>query len=391
MKRHQQWFQGLPEHVRTVLRASPAIAVFLFSWVCASRTAPLTSLMIATGSAAWIATFQILNRSPLLNRQIASWLRQMNWDGQVRSLPFGSLVPLSEWLILIGMCSLTALHSASGWPLILCGWGLARLVLLAPMAFRCEKRLWLTAFWALMLAILLFPQLWAVPAIAVSLSFGLWTERRCLEHLARSSEDFPGFSLWSPPRVLSTSETIRLHPFSALRPELVDQKLSWKTISVIAATSLWSTASLCLFVSKCIDMTVPRSSIAWQMDHLLILCAVYLGLGVTILCHTMAIYRPMVVWNTRRGPISRLMQFRPIVWSYDRVVLPLVISLIAMTALALLPSLHWLIRILSAELVVVLLMLRYRPNIDEWQMTSDARLTSISYETKPIAVTKDDD
>ncbi len=89
MKRYQQWFQDLPEHVRTVLRASPAIAVFLFSWVCASRTAPLTCVMIATGSAACIATFQLLNRSPLLNRQIATWLRQMNWDGQVRSLPFG--------------------------------------------------------------------------------------------------------------------------------------------------------------------------------------------------------------------------------------------------------------------------------------------------------------
>ncbi len=126
------------------------------------------------------------------------------------------------------------------------------------------------------------------------------------------------------------------------------------------------------------------------MDHLLILGAGYLGLAITMLCHTMAIYRPFVVWNTRLGPISRLLKFRPIVWSYDRVLLPLVTSLAAMTALALIPSLHWLIRILSAELVVVLLMLRYRPSIDEWQMTSDARLTAISYETKPIAVTKDD-
>ena len=83
-----------------------------------------------------------------------------------------------------------------------------------------------------------------------------------------------------------------------------------------------------------------------------------------------------MVWHPRQGPVSRVIQLRPFVWSWDRIFIPLVIATIAAVTLTLLPGTFWVPRIAVMVFLAALILQRSGPATDEWQLTSDATLSS---------------
>ncbi len=92
----------------------------------------------------------------------------------------------------------------------------------------------------------------------------------------------------------------------------------------------------------------------------------------------LALYEPFV-WTPRLGLFARLRTLRPVVWSWDRLLLP---QAIILTMFASVGAVYQLTvpPVVSAIVVFAEILVLHRCGVtpEEWQMTSDARLIHTS-------------
>ena len=396
--------ERLPDAKRTVCRLAiclvPAIVVvMILPWDRYSGYDPvqfaellrfdrtvLSGFMVAivASSLAVFATWQMMSRSLWNDDGGAGWLSLHGWEGEVEKLPQRGLLPIAEILGLVmvtGICSLLDLSAMIFLPLC---WSLARLfscwrqaALLRPYLFGAVYVLHGGAIlWSKSVLIGVFVEL---AAITLTESLLLLTLRRTSADLM--SRDIRIVNKQTPfgrSRSSSNDHTrainrlaLRLYPFAQLNPHVIAGKPSWGISSWTAAVTAWVT--FCI-TSRIADLGSFTNNAGVEFScHGIVDLGTMAGIQIFGILRTLGQFEPFV-WAPRFDATSRIFSLR--LSSWDRFFLPTLLmgiiwSLAAVFRLSLTPAAFFVL-----VCIQMMILLRFGVTPEEWQMTSDSRLSS---------------
>ncbi|MBL8819230.1 MAG: hypothetical protein JNL58_24580 [Planctomyces sp.] len=405
-----------PEAVRTSLRFAPCCILVLLGYAM-SQTFPdpdslafgeagdttvkwhaATETLVAVSGALTALLFgflQLSSRSPFANRKIYNWLAMMGWNGKSGTSLLRPVLPLSEAILVLLLTAFCWSDTTFVWVLVPLAWVSARVIVLARFCLNTTKPEWLILLCLNGLAILMSNHLLSVPLTVALIAYAIWLEISALRVLSDQMlmEDL-NFTSETDDRQSSIRFTNRfsgLHPFYDLRADLTDRRRSWKATLVLASITAWLTICVLIPIGRLGDSGIfqlhDNQSRPLPKDVLTII-AITIFATLAGLLRTIQ-HRPFSVWMPRLGPISRILSVRPVVWSYDRVFLPLLICIMLGGIPWLLPPGFELWKIVGAEILVIITCCRCGPATDEWQLTADASmirspLTSVQQNTSSI-------
>lgn len=329
--------------------------------------------------------WQSVARNPLANTALRPWLALHGWNGEPDKLIHRGLLPLSELICLIFVTAACSWLQMAAIVLVPMAWSLGRLQSSCARSFGRHPYkvgvifiLHATAFWQM-------ENLWlAVPLVLAAVVLTEQLIGQSLRTLADElvMQDLPSTRQSNPflqSEVLKT-RPIRPFPFAELSPDVQDKRPPLSLALWLSFVPAWiclcATYRLAEF-DRSVEFRFGEVT-TWQTVGGLL---VMVHLGVCLLWRVV-VYRP-IVWIPRLSPLSRLRLARPIVWSWDRAWLPVLINLAAL--ILLLGNLqHLFPGALSIFLFAQsMLLLRCGPPTDEWQTTADARLTAFLLPSTP--------
>lgn len=355
-------------------------------WEILSSIGGVISVAILVGNSAAILMFawlQLRSRSVLADDGGAAWMSIHGWEGEVEKLPQRGLTPVSEAIgvtVVTAMCALVAPLAVMLVPMC---WSVGRTLFnCSELSAQCPGLF--GVYWLLhATALLCFDNLWAGALLVIAgvlVSEGLMhvSLKRKAELMLRT--DLTSFSRRVGASLTDSFQSETSSPkdrtrscfyISKLGQLPHDNEFTWKGASWCAIVVGWSTYCFTTLlvpferVSSTYEESIPPSQFAGGM--------VLLFIAVAGLMQTIEIY-DLRVWRPRLSLLTRLQLFRPVVWSYDRAFVPLVVvGGIGIVNLAFVknetPAVFGVL-----SFVAVLILLRGRVNPEEWQMTSDSRL-----------------
>lgn len=336
---------------------------------------------------ALFAVWQCAARSLLEDEGGLGWLSIHGWNGEVAKLPHRGLLPISELLGILTVTFICGIMAPAGLALLPMSWSVVRLVLCWKLSSQ-DRPLTLGVVWLLhATAILWCGTIWlAMPvellAIMLTESLMVYTLRSKAEELLMSNVTFatkPAMFASSKnpsPGQLDAARKIagqRLYPFSQLSAVVQGTRPSWMMSNWSAIVIAWVMFCVTTRASDFGEWT-NEAGREFSMHGVLGLTGMFsiMIIGIIRMCTQFETH----VWSPRISQIARMRLLRPIIWSWDRVLLPLVLAavLCVMTLMFVMSATPAAFAVLV--FVEVIIILRCGVSPEEWQMTSDARLTS---------------
>ncbi len=365
--------------------------------ITVTRIQILNTAWIAAGVFTF-AVIQMASRASYLsnqkNRAQFLWQALHGWDGSSRGTVYRPLVPLTEWGLLTLTCVLTIQQTGEWWIRIPCTWVCARLLLqtwaYAYMSQETRRGLfyWFAGAWFLVGAYCLAPNN-LLGLLCLSLLIGM--------HLKLDSTmSRRQIQAWNEqPESLNASQALNVllqdhkhlkHKFIAeiLSPQIRDWRPDWPTTLTSVGVWVWLICTVAWSVEShslqyWSQEELPGNDSPHRMFGPIMVMTLILYLLIFMLRFK---FSEGIHWLPRLGLLGRLRTGRLIVPSYDRVFLPILISLGVMhvdlyfTEFVGIPPLVWFGMFQAAMLIILL---KAPPSDPEFQMTADAKLSKSSY------------
>ncbi len=336
---------------------------------------------VAVSASVGMLFFTILQqsfRSPLHSRGMQSWLAIHGWNGCITKSPYGSIVNGAEWLILLSTTFFCMFCATSCFVFVPLAWCAARFCLQGRRPWKQAPFICYT-FAVAAGAVLLFSDLFpvCVPLVIIMCAIVPRLEAMALSGLAQDvlSADLDPQNHdrqradYSPGKGI----TWKLYPWYQLRPEVRDWRPSWHIALTAATLVTW--LMFCIVWRGSRLVPEPLDGTHHLKENELLagfgLFAAFLGGLIRVALSTGS------VWVPRHGPITRLVSMRWIVRSSDRALLPLMFSVSLVLVMASLPAGMPVIKFPVTLFCLILIWLRSPPRDDDWQLTSEAKLTSV--------------
>ena len=342
------------------------------------------SLAAACVSVSIFTLWQGLARNILSDDGGAAWISLHGWEGEVDKLPQRGLLPFSELFGLIGVTLLFAQVATVSLLLLPMCWSVVRSAHYweinsqeRPFAFgTCwllhATAIWLSATWWL--------------ALPLELTAILLGEMMSLSALRRTADDMltSDLKIYTKKFIFKASRSPiqqgtsnyfrnRLFPFAQLEVVLGSKKPSWLLSIWTAAVVAWSMFCLTSALAQ-FGNWIDRQGTVIPIYVLIGNAGMFVLIAIGVL-KTIGRFEPYLWWS-RLGLLARIRSLRPLVWLWDRILVPHAITITAFVI-----SLQFgasitpvAFGVLSFLFVLILQQAGVTP--DEWQMTSDARLTS---------------
>ena len=323
-------------------------------------------------------------RSPLHHPQMMHWLGIHGWDGDQNCLPHRRIIPAVEIICMVGLTLTCGWFAPDGLVLIPWAWLLSRMLLSDRVRFvkakescqqPCSNLSTILGWFLPGLVLWTIPLPWlAVPVLLIAIAIHY---QLCLEQLRRLSDNLLTIELPATgPETFSfmntKSSTGRLFPFSQLSPGGDEPTRTWHQTIIPATMTAWILFSLGTFVFSHLAIWNTDLRAQEAMNSF----AVTLTLVMPLVCGTLRCIRCCLYWKPRLGPVSRLLMRRPIVWSYDRGLLPMACGVLIGCAALALPEISMAARIALSGFGSIILAFHGPPSQQEWQLTSDASLST---------------
>ena len=326
--------------------------------------------------------FQLAARNPRYRPEMQHWLSLHGWNGATSRTPFPGDVPISELLCIAAATIGCGLFEPTGFALIPWCWLATRLLLQIEWFLKQNRRYTGLCWIMLGAAFLGIDRLWlALPLLIV---VGVVARRLAEESQKALSNElmmtdldksWRDTTLFGMPLMKQRPQT-SMFPHWQLRPGIFDNRPSWITAVSFSTVLAWFTVCLLTKTASLLQEGVLRDE-TQQMENaseMATVCIIVLAL----LSGLVRFFRSFAaVWHPRLGPVSRMILLRPFVPSWDHVLLPLLIAMIAAVGLILVPGEFWAFKIAAMVFMANLILQRSGPATDEWQMTSDATLSSM--------------
>ena len=331
----------------------------------------LAFLVLGTG--VWSLS-QVASRSPIARSEKKNWLTMHGWDGEYRTSPARSQVPLIEWIGLLSITLWAIVISPSCCGLTMLAWAVSRMGVVACQAgiqyLRMPVFVILTLLTSASIASMGYPWV-SLPIAALLIAYVLRAERKILVCVANDSL----MADWQQTATIERrprqgSSPGKLVIFAELSPDVRDIRLPWRD-SVLFSASL-TLLMYCVLFQIHESLPNPLDETRLQEAQLItILLIAIAGTTMRVLLWTGG------VWLPRMGPLSRLLSWRWIVVSYDVVLKPFFLSLALLALTALIPGWSSPECVSITFFATLLIFLRCGPPKDQWQMTADARLSMV--------------
>lgn len=365
-------------------------------------------LLPVTGGMAVFSWLQLSARSPFRNPQMLHWLGIHGWDGSEKQLPYGQFVPVTEILCITAVTIFCGLYSHAGFVLLPWAWLVCRAVLQSPdhtrqilsesentvtatdddsgspvEVRRMAQRLPLTPqqsvaiLWILLgTSVILVRCYWlSAPIIGLAIVLHHLLTMNSLVQLADELMVIPlpasgpeGRSFLDA--IKKNRETASLFPFYPLRPEVADTRPDWAKAILRAGIATFFVVCLISAIPVLLPIHVSGRPREPFPDG--VVCFMMLTASAIVRCFRLI----ESTWLPRLWPLSRILTGRPIVASYDRVLVPLLIAGVIGMAIIAIPHEWWRWSLTVSVFASSLLVQRGTVSLDEWQMTADARLST---------------
>ncbi len=344
------------------------------------------SLAICAFAVGLFSASQADARSLLCDEGGSGWLSIHGWDRDTGKLPQRGLLPISEllgMLVVTGLCS--TMTGASIVFLPMC-WSLIRLATCWKTSAGEQAPAFGTVWLLHATAILWSETLWlAIPfefaAIVLTECLVILALRRKAEELVMndvtlvSKQPTPVSSRPSPSQQQAAMHRVarRLYPFSQLNPVVDAKRPSWMMSLWIATVIAWM--MFCI-TARTVEFGEWKTKDGRDFTiHGVIGAAGMFSVLAIGMLRLLTQFEPFV-WTPRIGPIARIRMLRPIIWSWDRVLFPVVLAMaiVCLSVILIMSATPAALTILV--FVEVLLLWRCGVTPEEWQMTSDSRLSS---------------
>ena len=340
-------------------------------------------LLVIGPTAAGITIFVLLQcgaRSPLHQPAMQTWLAVHGWDGSAIRSPYRTSVPVTEWICLVGTTAFCVYLAPTYFVMIPMTWAMMRLGSLYARMGKLSTTMYGTL--AVLVGIaLLFLNLWwiSLPSVLLIMAIALKLEAVAMRQLADElmmtdlAFDVVKHSSRNTRRMAYSQQHI--FPFHQLRPDVVDGRSEWRHALLISSILTWLTFCLFVRIGETLGADGPMSHAngTRRPEDAAFGAIVFMGVVAGASRILPGIFG---CWLPRLGPISRIITARPIVPSYDCVLKPMLMACGLSLFINFLPGEFWFAKFLSAEFLMLLIVLRSGPSDDEFQMTADARLSS---------------
>jgi hypothetical protein len=323
-------------------------------------------------------------RSPLHHPQMMHWLGIHGWDGDQNCLPLRRIIPAAEIVCMAGLTLTCGWFASDGLVLIPWAWLLSRMLLSGRVRFikslascqqPCSNLSTILGWFLPGLVLWTIPVPWlAIPVLLIAIAIHY---QSCLEQLRRLSDHLLMIELPATgPETFSFLNTKsskgRLFPFSQLGSEGDEPTRKWSKTIILATLTAWILFSIGTFVFSHLAIWNTDLRAQEAMNSF----AVTLTLVMPLVCGTLRCIRCCLYWKPRLGPISRILLRKPIVWSYDRGLLPMACGVLIGCAAVALPVISMEARIALSAFGSVILVFHGPPSHQEWQLTSDVSLST---------------
>ena len=339
-------------------------------------------LIAGLGSAGLIVFvfLQLIFRSPLGQSDMQAWLAIHGWDGSTARSPYRTIVPIAEWCCLLAASLFCAVTAPAYFVLLPLTVAIMRLVSL--LARQATVSMLQAAMFAVLIGIaVLFVEQWQIsmPPVLVILYITLLmqvdAERKLSDTLMMTDLQFNLGN--TVPRSLRRTVPAQqqISPFYQLRSNIVDWRPTWPQALVLSTIVAWLT--FCVFfqigTAALLAGRAGHPQNSGSVEDGLYVGLFFMATAIGVIRLFQGISGPYP-WVPRLGPISRIITWRLVVPSYDRILKPFLLSAAIGMAIAWLPGEYWLAKFVVAEYLMLLIALRCGPSDPEVQMTSDARL-----------------
>ena len=341
------------------------------------------ALAIASIAVAVFTAIQAESRNPFADEGELGWLSIHGWEGSFDKLPQRGLLPISE---LIGMLLFTFAMgqiTPAAFLFLPMTWSAIRLSYCWPSSNRDHA---IRVVWLLHATVILWSRtLWA--AVLIELFAIVLTEWVMADALSRKAKDLINHNVTllakystsaSKPQSLTRRRALKnlvgksLYPFAQLSAEVEVSSPSW-------TNSIW-TATIFAWWMFCLATRVSDLDTWMNPDERRFASHLLIGIGSTFVIAYVGLMRMMTygpfTWTPRLGLIARIQLLRPIVWSWDRILFPHLLTFTLVYLSSLFREYMTPLAFAVFVFIELLILLRVGPTTTDWQMTSDARLTS---------------
>ena len=323
-------------------------------------------------------------RSPVHHPQMMHWLGIHGWDGDQNCLPLRRIIPPAEIVCMAGLTLTCGWFAPDGLVLIPLAWLFSRMLLSGRVRFikslsscqqPCSNLSTILGWFFPGLVLWTIPLPWlAVPVLLIAIVIHY---QLCLEQLRRLADNLLTIELPATgPETFSFLNTKsskgRLFPFAQLSPGADESTGTWHQTIIPATLTAWTLFSVGTFVFSHLAIWNTDLRAQEAMNSF----GVTLTLLMPIACGTLRCIRCCLYWKPRLRPISRILLRKPIVWSYDGGLLPMACGVLIGCAALTLPEISMATRIALSAFGSVILVFHGPPSHQEWQLTSDASLST---------------
>lgn len=327
-------------------------------------------------------SWQTYARNPLFDEAGLAWLSLHGWEGETSKLPQRGLLPVSELIGIMIVSLLGAQLASSALVMIPLCWSVARSSPYWPWINQTRPWAWgtllilhATAIWAsanwwislpIEVAAIVLAETLSIDALRRSAA-ALWTRDVTMSRKAsKSHHDQSPRGSQAP-----TPLPVRLFPFSQLGVIPNFERPTWTRSTWIAVVVAWALFCLTDATVRFDKITNPQGT---EFSVPFIIGMFGLGaIAIIDFLQTLRRFAPYA-WQSRIGLYERLRTRRPIIWSWDRVLVPHLITVtllsIAATYGASIPPVGF----AALAFAFVLILQQGGPTAEHWQMTADAKL-----------------